>query len=280
MLDLVQLLSFVTVQDCGSFSRAAERLKLGQSTVSQHLSRLEGHLGCRLLSRDTHHVALTPEGEALLPEARRMLALSDGLEARFRSDALRGRIRFGLSEDLANGVLPSILERFAQGNPGVDLELTVALSSDLFVQQSRGEIDLVLAKRGEGEGRGELVAREPLVWLARDPELLAHLRPLPVISFPPPSLTRRVALKALDAAGIPWRISCTCSSLSGLTAAARAGLGVLVQPRALRPDGVQELPDGWLPDLGVTEFVLVTHRGADPRISRALSDAIRGRALF
>lgn len=282
MLDLTQLRSFLAVAESESFSRAAERLGLGQSTVSQHLKRLEDHLGCRLLHRDTHSVRLTHEGEALLPEARRMLALSDRVEGQFRAEALRGRIRFGLSEDLANSFLPSILERFAQSHPGVELELTVALSSDLFAQAHRGEIDLVLAKRRPGEAQGRLVARMPLVWLAREPEIAAAQRPLPLIVFPPQSLTRRAAIEALDAAGIPWRISCTSHSLSGLTAAARAGLGLFVQPSALRPEGLREVEPGLLPELEPTEFTLVARRSADPRIAAALSEAIlnRGRMLF
>lgn len=59
MLDLTQLRSFVAVEQAGSFTAAAERLGLGQSTVSQHVQRLEASLGRRLLARDTHRVVLT-----------------------------------------------------------------------------------------------------------------------------------------------------------------------------------------------------------------------------
>ena len=50
MLDLTQLRSFVAVEQAGSFTAAAERLGLGQSTVSQHVQRLEASLGRRLLA--------------------------------------------------------------------------------------------------------------------------------------------------------------------------------------------------------------------------------------
>ena len=75
MLDLVQLRSFVMVAQTRSFTLSAERLGLGQSTVSQHLQRLERGLGRRLIDRDTHAVRLTADGEALLPHARQLLAL-------------------------------------------------------------------------------------------------------------------------------------------------------------------------------------------------------------
>ena len=74
MLDLAQLRSFVMVAQTRSFTLSAERLNLGQSTVSQHLQRLERSLGRRLIDRDTHAVRLTSDGEALLPNARQLLA--------------------------------------------------------------------------------------------------------------------------------------------------------------------------------------------------------------
>jgi len=274
MLDLVQLRSFLAVQDSGSFSGAARLLSLGQSTVSQHVQRLEAHLGRRLFARDTHAVALTPAGEALVPEARAMLEISERLEANFRADRLRGRLRFGLSEDMVNGPLPAILRGFSELNPLVDLELTVALSAMLFAEQAQGGLDLVLAKRRQAGPGDKVVTRDRLVWLAAEPERVMRQHPLPLIAFPPPSLTRSVALDRLQAAGIDWRIACTCSSLSGLTAAARAGLGVFVQPRGLIPEGLREVAGDRLPPLGEVDFVLVERRGADPSLVTALSREI------
>lgn len=57
-----QLLSFVAVCDSGSFTRAAERVFLSQSTVSQQVRRLEEMLGKALLERTSHQVLLTEEG--------------------------------------------------------------------------------------------------------------------------------------------------------------------------------------------------------------------------
>lgn len=273
MLDLTQVQSFLAVQDTGSFSLAARRLGLGQSTVSQHVARLEERLGRRLFARDTHGVALTAEGEALLPQARAMLALAEQVTAQFSTARLRGRLRLGLSEDLVAGQLPFILEAFTRSHPGVDMELTVALSAPLFAQLDLGEIDMVLAKRRIGESRGALVYREALVWLARDPAI-ARQRPLPLIAFPPPSVTRTLALSALEGAGIPWRIACTSGSLSGLTAAARAGMGVFVQPRGMAPPGLKEIGAEMLPALEQVEFVLIRRRGADPALLAALEHEI------
>jgi DNA-binding transcriptional LysR family regulator len=65
MLDHQLLRAFVAVVDCGNFTRAAERLHLTQSTVSQQIRRLEDDLGCRLLDRSARQVLMTAEGEQL-----------------------------------------------------------------------------------------------------------------------------------------------------------------------------------------------------------------------
>ncbi len=272
MLDLVQLRSFVTVQQMGSFTFAAERLGLGQSTVSQHIRKLEVAIGRQLLARDTHKVVLTPDGEALLGHARNMLSIEGQVQALFTAQKLRGTLRLGVSEDLVTSRLPAVLEDFVRSHPSVDLELTVALSGTLYEMQDNGELDLVLAKRRLGDSRGRLVYREPLVWLARDPEHVLSLAALPLIAFPPPSVTRSIALEALERHGMPWRIVCTCGSLSGLTAAARAGMGVLVQPQSMSPSGLKEISH--LPELEDVEFVLIPSKGADRALVSALSEDI------
>lgn len=263
------------LQQTGSFTEAAARLGLGQSTVTQHIQRLERSLGRQLVLRDTHQVRLTAEGEALLGYARGMLELNGKVASLFGLSRLRGRIRLGVSEDVVANRLTSILEDFIRLYPLVDLELTVALSAVLYQMQDAGDLDLVLAKRHIGDTHGRLLYREPLVWLARDPDhVLVRADALPLIAFPPPSITRRVAQEALDREKMPWRIVCTCGSLSGLTAAAQAGMGVLVQPRSMAPSGLKEVPVERLPALEDVEFVLVPRRGADAALVEALSNLI------
>ncbi|WP_337270122.1 LysR substrate-binding domain-containing protein [Oryzifoliimicrobium ureilyticus] len=273
MLDLTQLRSFVCVAQMGSFTLAAERLEVGQSTVSQHVRRLEDAIGRRLFARDTHKVVLTADGEALLGHAQEMLNIESQVQALFR-ESLRGELRLGVSEDFVTSRLPGVLEDFTRAHPSLDLQLTVALSGTLYEMLDNGEIDLVLAKRRLGDPRGRLVYREPLVWLARDPDRVAATRPLPLIAFPPPSVTRGIAFETLSRHQIPWRIVCTCGSLSGLTAAARAGMGVLVQPRSMAPGGLKEISDDILPALEDVEFVLVPRKGADAALVTALSEEI------
>lgn len=281
VLNLTHLQSFVRLQETGSFTTAAEQLGIGQSTVTQHIQRLEKILGKQLIDRTTHRVQLTTEGEALLSYARGMLELNGKVSSLFGKSRLHGRLRLGVSEDVVANRLTAILEDFIRLYPLVDLELTVALSSPLYQMMEIGDLDLVLAKRHIGESQGRLLYREPLVWLARDPELLRlkESEPVPLIAFPTPSITRKIAQDALNRHNILWRIVCTCASLSGLTAAARAGMGVLVQPRSMAPDGLRQVSGAWLPPLDDVEFVLVPRRGADVALVEALSDLIVARLV-
>ena len=257
MFDPTLLTSFVTVARAGSFTEAGRRLGLRQSTVSQHVRRLEQAAARRLFVRDTHSVALTPDGEAMLGLAQGILDANECARRYFAGSELRGRVRFGASEDFVQSRLPEVLREFTRVHFAVDLELTVGLSGALLQTLEAGELDLVLAKRRPGEDRGRLVRREKLVWVGSNPGLAAPERPLPLILYPPPSISRAVALEALERAGRSWRIVCTSSSLSGLNAAALAGLGVTVQADGFAPTGLLPLPSSAaLPELGRIEFVL------------------------
>lgn len=275
MFDPVLLRTFLMVAETRGFSSAARRLDLRQSTVSQHVRRLEAAAGRTLFLRDTHSVELTGDGDAMTGFARAILDDNERALTYFAGPELRGRLRFGASEDFVHGPLPDILRRFRHSNPLVDLELTVELSGVLHQKLGAGELDLVLAKRQAAEQGGTPVWRERLVWTGGTDTRLAAGAPVPLILYPPPSLTRARALEALREQGRAWRIACTSGSLSGLRAAALAGLGVAVFARSLIPDGLVELAaDAGLPDPGAVEFVLA-HRGTTlTGPGAALADAI------
>jgi DNA-binding transcriptional LysR family regulator len=75
--DLVGLEAFVAVVDCGGIGRAAQRLRKAQSAVSHQIRKLEEQLGVELFNRDGYRVQLTPAGEAVLAEGRRVLSQAE-----------------------------------------------------------------------------------------------------------------------------------------------------------------------------------------------------------
>ncbi len=257
MLEPVLLRTFLTVAETRSFTQAAERLGLRQSTVSQHIRKLEQEAGRGLFVRDTHSVTMTADGEAMIEFAGNILAANQRAERYFAGSQLRGRLRFGASEDFVASRLPEVLREFVRTHPLVDVELTVGLSGELNQKLGRGELDLVCGKRRPDEDHGRLIWRDRLIWVSGESAPFDPSAPTPLILYPPPSITREIALAALERCGRAWRIVCTSRSLSGLRAAAIAGLGVTVVAASLIPPGLVEIGGGLgLPDLGTVEFVL------------------------
>jgi DNA-binding transcriptional LysR family regulator len=252
MLEFELLRAFVAVAECGGFRRAAQRLHLTQSTVSQQIKRLELETGRPLFRRTTRAVSLTDGGEMLLDDARRLLQLEEEARGRLATPQLSGLVRLGAVEEVAGGSLPAALGRFARQHPNIRLDLQIGVSAELIDLLDAGELDVVLAKRPWGSARGRVVWREPLVWAAADcldplPEAM-----LPLALFREASVSREAALEALRAGERPWHIVFTSPNLTGVRAAALAGLAVTALPASAvgaglrvlgEKDGVPPLPD-------------------------------------
>jgi DNA-binding transcriptional LysR family regulator len=268
------LRSFAAITAAGSFSGAARALGLRQSTVSQHLQKLETATGRRLIDRNTHGLRITPEGEVVLEHARGVLEEYNRMDEFLRGVPLRGRLRFGASEDFVLSALPDVLAAFVRRHPEVDMELTAGLSEDLYRGFNSGALDVIFVKRRAADRRGVVAWREPIAWTARPGFRVDNGAPLPLLLYPAPSLTRTKAVEALEKARRAWRIAFTSGSLSALTAAARAGLGLMPHSARLMPQGLAVIAPGrGLPRLPDIEFVILGPSGRNP-VSEALTAVI------
>ena len=139
------LLSFVAVCDSNSFTRAAERVFLSQSTVSQQVRRLEDMLGKPLFERSSHQVLLTEEGVKLLSYARRIIALNEEAHDALTGIWRDGVLRIGMPEDFA---VPTteLLADFSREHPHLRLDVASGLSADLHSAYAREELDLILGE--------------------------------------------------------------------------------------------------------------------------------------
>jgi DNA-binding transcriptional LysR family regulator len=260
------LASFLAVEQTGSFTRAASRLGIQQPTVSQHIRRLEQQVGRILVLRDTHSVSLTADGEAMAGFARNIVAASDQAAAFFSGARPRGRLRIGISDDLALTRLPQILRDFRRENPLVDFDLTVDQSGLLHQRLEGDKLDVFIGKRPSGEERGRLVKRDRLVWVGTPSTRLDMTRPLPLVVYPAPSVTRTEIRRALNRAQLPFRSACVCRGVNGLIAAVAAGIGVSALAASMVPAQLTTLGPGHkLPELGTIDLVLLTNPRADRR---------------
>lgn len=274
------LRSFLAVANSLSFTKAANSLGLRQSTVSQHLKRLEEAAGHRLLLRDTHSVSLTEQGDVMVEMARAIVDANERLEGFFIGHGKRERLRLGISEDFAMSRLSNVLIQFRRGDPHVDIELTVGLSSYLYQRFDAGELDVIFVKRKPGDRRGRTAWRERLAWIGRPSLQIPANAPVPLVAYSAPSITRSLATETLQKAGRPWRITCSSGSISGLRAALLAGLGVAAHSSHLIPSGLSRLPAAaGLPRLPEIEFVAIAHgriRSIATRMIETLVDRSQG----
>lgn len=271
-LDPQLLRSFLAVADTLHFTTAAHMRGVSQSTISQHINRLEKILGRSLLERNTKDTRLTEDGQMLVPHAKQILAACEAAFDEFEPDFLSGHIRFGVSDDLVLSHLPEVLREFRTMYPSVHVSLVVGLSSELNNRLQSGELDVACTKRflpSSEVFEGECVLwRERLRWLgARGFDLQAGM-PVPLVAYEKESLNRRRTIEALNQAGLAWQLSFVSDHLSALLAGVRAGYGVFMQSALLIDDSIVPVEASELPPLPELEFLLVP--GRSTRAVRAL----------
>ena len=147
-MELGELKTFVTVAAEHSFSLAAIKLCRTQPAVSQAIRRLEEDLGERLFDRRAKHPTLTQAGDALLPEAIRLLRMADEATAAIRQLSQRGRavLRIGGDEAAAHVLLPA-LPIFLAKQPHVSIEFRRVADMDILGEVGAGTIDIGVTTR-------------------------------------------------------------------------------------------------------------------------------------
>ncbi|HEY2271328.1 MAG TPA: LysR family transcriptional regulator [Jatrophihabitantaceae bacterium] len=270
------LTTLLAVEQTGSFTQAAARLGIRQPTVSQHIRRLEEQAGRLLVQRDTHSVSLTGDGEAMAGFARTILGAHEQAGAYFSGSKPRGRLRIGMSDDLALTRLPQILRDFRRDNPAVDFDLTVDQSGLLHQRLESDRLDVFIGKRPRGEERGQLVKRDRLVWVGTPNTKLDLSKPIPLVLYPAPSISRTEMHRALSRTGLPYRSACIVNGVNGLIAGVAAGIGVSALAASLVPAQLTPLGPGHrLPELGSIDLLLLTNpRTAQRPAVRALTATV------
>jgi DNA-binding transcriptional LysR family regulator len=255
------LRTFVTVVELDGFNRAARQLHKTQSTVSQQIRRLEAELGCALFEAQGRKRSLTAAGERFVGHARRLLSMQEAAVAAVADSAIEGDVRLGVAQGLSEGPFPELLAQFARTYPRVRLHVHTGFARDLTAGFERGDFDLMLTVRhAGGTSGGRVLGQAQLRWIgaeaAGDPPW-DGTGPLPLATFSPPCTFRQVAVDALNTAGIPWRVAYTTTSLPGLMAAVKNGLGVTARTEHALVSGTAVIaPPAVLPTLAPVDVVL------------------------
>lgn len=248
-LELRQLRYFVAVAEEKHFGRAAIRLHMTQPPLSQTIQALEDMLGTPLFVRTKRSVALTPAGQALLPEAQRLLQQAATLPdlARRAASGASGLLSLSFISTADYSILPPLLQRFRARYPQVQIDLREATTDVQLEDLMQGKIDAGLLLPPLPDKAAAVldylpVLSEPLVAAlpagsvrGKQPIALKSVRELPLIIFP-----RRISpafhdtiLSCFRDAGVTPHIGQEAIQMQTIVGLVSAGMGMALVPQSV-----------------------------------------------
>jgi len=241
-----QLEYFVAVAREQHFGRAAAASFVSASALSESIRKLEAELGVPLVRRGRAFQGLTPEGEAVLVWARRMIADHRALKDEVNSAAgrLAGVVRVGV---IPSGVALAarVLAELCATHPHLEVRLITGLTSEQVVSGLRSfELDagLLHPAAAADDVRHILVDRDRLVVVGAatrsdlgDTIDATSLERLPVCVLEPGMRARQILDDALAERGVRLRPRVEADSVEALLALARTGEWISVVPRSAVP---------------------------------------------
>lgn len=131
-LDWTLYRSFLAVAETGSLSAAARRLALSQPTLGRHVAELETALSAKLFTRTARGLSPTEAALTLIPAATamRQAAAQLSLLAAGHQESLKGTVRLTASRVVSHYLLPAMLTRLRQTEPGIEIELVPTDSTE------------------------------------------------------------------------------------------------------------------------------------------------------
>ena len=239
-MELHQLRYFVAVAETGSFTRAAEREKVTQPTLSEQVIKLEKSLKNRLFDRLGRKVILTEAGSELLGRAQSILASVGEAERSIRDSAEGGRLRVGAIPTIAPFLLPGVVTRFRKQHDGVQLYLVEDRTERLLAALLAGELDVGIMALPINDDRlhVEKLFTEPLVMalptghrlVAKSEVKLADVVDEPFILLDDMHCFGDLVLSLCRHGGIEPKVVCMGEQIATLLAMVAAKQGVSIVP--------------------------------------------------
>src|ERR671914_2400144 len=243
-MEMRQLRYLVALADERHFTRAAARLHIAQSALSQQVRRLEDELGLALVDRTTRHVALTSAGERLGARARRAIAEVEAATAELSdlSGIRTGRVVIGAMRSTGPYDLSALLAAYHSLHPGVELLVREEPSEVMLQRLHADALDVAfLAVNRLDPGpdiRLHPLLSEPLVALLAPGHRLAgrrridmaELRDERFVVFGEGGSLRRIVVQGAREAGFEPALAFESTESARIRAIASRGLGVALLP--------------------------------------------------
>lgn len=232
----------VAIARSGSITAGAAAVHLAVASASERLKVLEASVGAPLFKRVARGVTLTPAGDVMLRHAQAVLELSQGMEQEIAklTRGLQGEVRVATNSVAMTRFLREPLITFLRANPGINVALEEAASSDARQMILQGKVDLAVAAldqaQADMETRPLFVDRLVAIMSRSHPlSMRARLRLAELLNYDLLMLGSRSALHTYlrqQVAELGGRISCRISvdDFSTLCRMAEAGIGVGIAP--------------------------------------------------
>lgn len=147
-MDILQLRCFLAAADEMHFGRAAKSLDMLPASLSRHIKLLEERFETRLFLRTTRSVSLTEAGQAILEDARALVAQADRFEERLRGmrRSESPLLKVGAIDSAANGLMPQLLQLMRVHHPEIEIQLIEQKTIHLLPKILSGSIDIAFCR--------------------------------------------------------------------------------------------------------------------------------------
>jgi DNA-binding transcriptional LysR family regulator len=277
--------AFVWVARLRSITRAAEKLCLTQSAVSNRIAALEDELGVELINRRYSRFRLSDAGTRFLDYAEKLLVIEHEMHREFGTpDRQTCTLRIGVIESVLHTWLIPMVNALKRSSPPINFELTIETTLNLAEQIRRGALDVAFSAQPAQEEGLVSEALEPLEMvfvgartMAPAPLELDALLRHDIMTFQRGSHPHFSLLNALQAAGIDKHVH-AISSISALMLFAGSGFGIATLPRRvaerLGPDTGVRILETALPLAPLPLHASYWNYPMNPVLKQAIRDAV------
>ncbi|MFG2793507.1 LysR family transcriptional regulator [Streptomyces sp. NPDC048419] len=285
-MQLGWLQTFIAVYECGSFTKAAQKLGITQPAVTQHIRGLEKTLGQALFERTPQGADPTEEGQILASETKEAISdLNRTISRRLGTGHSDRPLRLGGPAALmSERVLPSLAQFTASG---MDIDISLDTSSNVLEDLKASTVDMAISSiQPRCRGINSTPLNDEDLVLVAAPEIANDLPPgilevdgaralekLPVVTNGESEPITRHYWQTVFDAPPPARPALVVSDMRAVKSAAVASVGIAVLPsflctEELSRDGLVLLMDPEIPP--ITTFHLATRSGTldNPSIAR------------
>jgi len=274
------------------FTRAAERLGIGQPPLSHQIKQVEEEIGTRLFRRETRSVNLTEAGHAFLPHARAAIHAAEQakIEARRAGRGELGQLRIGFTGSASfNPLVTGVISQFRAANPGIRLNLVEQATTHLIRGLKEDMVDIAFLRATIDEQaafRVEALPDEPMCVAlpphhplnGRQSVLMAELASESFILYPREngSLLYDSIIACCQKAGFSPKIVQEAPQMASTVNLVATGVGIALVPvsmKQLHSTGVVYMP---LVDPTPTTSLQVAYKISNrvPMIARRFMDQV------